>query len=255
MHRRSPQKWNKEALSKKLGLSMETIDFIFWEDEMRRKYKIPYDLDTIKLLEAYCGTDDVLESRVILLLLLLFIIIIIICFTLSFLSIFISMCKCIQVTGDPYFTSGRLRSGSPLLLPTEELDEHLYSWQRKQQYKPNLRKDHYELIPQNGSGSGKIIDTYPRRLDAKSNYMIVDIGEDDIRQAHDEHMNVKIRESNGHIRWATVEECNFAHMKEYPKGFSPHDRIRSKRREQMRARRKFPKKPFIDTRFVEHHWW
>ncbi|ETO32286.1 hypothetical protein RFI_04831 [Reticulomyxa filosa] len=52
MHRRFPQKWNKETMIKTFGLFMETIDFIFWEDEMRRKYKITYDLDTIKLLPA-----------------------------------------------------------------------------------------------------------------------------------------------------------------------------------------------------------
>ena len=84
--------------------------------------------------------------------------------------------------------------------------------------------------------------------------MIVDLDDDKISKLHGRHMNVKIREENGNLRWATVDECNFARMKEYPKGVTPHQRIRLRHR--VKPKRNFPKKPFLgNAGYVEHHWW
>jgi len=152
MHRREPSKWTKLNISKHLGMNEETIDFIFWEHEMRSKYKIPYDLDTIKLLEAYCGTDDVVESKV------------------------YSMMAYSEVTGDPYFSQGRYTKASPLIVNEDELDEHLYSWQKKQRYRPKLEKDQFEIIPDDGSGSGKYIENEGEmQNDQRRSYFIVDV--------------------------------------------------------------------------------
>ena len=184
------------------------MDFIFWENEMRLKYKIPYDLDTIKLLEAYCGTDDVVESKV------------------------YSMMAYSEVTGDPFFTSGKMTRASPLIVHEDELDEHLYSWQKRQRYRPKLGKDQYEIMPEDGSGSGKYIQSEPEMInDQRRSFLIVDVDDDTVGKLWGEAMKVRVRENNGKMRWATLEELNYCREKEYPKnGWTPHNKMRGNSR-------------------------
>ena len=233
MARRDPQKWTKYALSKHLGMSEETVDFIFWENEMRLKYKIPYDLDTIKLLEAYCGTDDVVESKV------------------------YSMMAYSEVTGDPFFTSGKMTRASPLIVHEDELDEHLYSWQKRQRYRPKLGKDQYEIMPEDGSGSGKYIPSEPEMInDQRRSFLIVDVDDDTVGKLWGEAMKVRVRENNGKMRWATLEELNYCREKEYPKnGWTPHNKMRGNSRKfHKKFKRDFPRRPYIDRTNFEGHW-
>eukprot|EP01083_Nonionella_stella_P284425 968289_1 len=185
-------------------MSKETIDFIFWENEMRQKYKIPYDLDTIKLLEAYCGTSDIVESKV------------------------YSMMAYSEVTGDPFFTSGKMAKASPLVVHEEEMDQYLYSWQKKQRYRPKLSKDQYEIIPEDGSGSGKCIESEKEMTnDGRRSYLIVDVDDDTVGKLWGLPMNVKVRETDGKMRWGTLEELNYCREKQYPKNkWTPHNKLR-----------------------------
>lgn len=242
MNRRFPLIWTKKQLSKTFGLTKENIDFIFWENEMRSKYKIPFDLDTIKLLEAYCGTDDIVENKA---------------YTLLAYS---------DVNGDPFYTSGKATQCSPLIVHEDEMDEHLYSWQKKQKYnynKPNLKQDQYEIIPTNGSGSGKtLINEKKIPFDMRHSYMIVDTTDSKLSMLNNEPINVKIRECNGEMRWATMEEVNFAYMKEFPKPDTPYNRIRNgygrlyyrTQQGNIFPKRKFPRRPYMDHQYQEHHW-
>ena len=234
MHRREPTKWSKYSLSKYLGMNEETIDFIFWEDEMRRKYKIPYDLDTIKLLEAYCGTDDIVESKV------------------------YSMMAYSEISGDPFFSSGKMTKASPLIVDEDEMDQHLYSWQKKQRYRPKLSKDQYEIIPEDGSGSGKHIEIQENEMvtDQKRSYLIVDVDDDTVGKLWGMPMNVKVRENNGKMRWATLDELNYCREKEYPKnGWTPYNKLRGNNRKMFKKfKRDFPRRPYIDRTYFEGHW-
>ena len=214
-------------------MSEETVDFIFWENEMRLKYKIPYDLDTIKLLEAYCGTDDVVESKV------------------------YSMMAYSEVTGDPFFTSGKMTRASPLIVHEDELDEHLYSWQKRQRYRPKLGKDQYEIMPEDGSGSGKYIPSEPEMInDQRRSFLIVDVDDDTVGKLWGEAMKVRVRENNGKMRWATLEELNYCREKEYPKnGWTPHNKMRGNSRKfHKKFKRDFPRRPYIDRTNFEGHW-
>eukprot|EP00485_Elphidium_margaritaceum_P005958 CAMPEP_0202696002 /NCGR_PEP_ID=MMETSP1385-20130828/9400_1 /ASSEMBLY_ACC=CAM_ASM_000861 /TAXON_ID=933848 /ORGANISM="Elphidium margaritaceum" /LENGTH=338 /DNA_ID=CAMNT_0049352093 /DNA_START=117 /DNA_END=1133 /DNA_ORIENTATION=- len=233
MHRREPLKWSKYALCKAMGMSEDTVDFIFWEHEMRSKYKIPYDLDSIKLLEAYCGTSDVVESKL------------------------YSMMAYSEVTGDPFFTSGKMSKASPLIVHEDELDEHLYSWQKRQRYRPKLGKDQYEIIPEDGAGSGKQIESEREMpTDGRRSYLIVDVDDDRVGTLHGMPSNVRVRENNGKMRWSTLDELNYCREKAYPKhGMCPHNRLRGRNRKMHKKfKRNFPRRPYIDRQYFEAHW-
>lgn len=143
---------------------------------------------------------------------------------------------------------------SPLIVHEDEMDEYLYSWQRRQEYKPRLSKDQFEIIPNDGSGSGKSIadDDYTAVRDCKHSFLIVDVDDDTIGRLYNKAINVKVRECNGELRWGTLDEVNYVREKEYPKNITPYERIRGKKRQS--PKRKFPLKPYLDRRYVEHHW-
>jgi len=93
-------------------------------------------------------------------------------------------------------------------------------------------------------------------IDMRRSYLIADVDDDTVGKLYGLPMNVKVRENNGTMRWATLEELNYCREKQRPKTRgTPFAKLRGRNRKMVNEyKRDFPRRPYIDRQYFEAHW-
>jgi len=196
MHRRHPHLWSIANLCQTFGISKEDMYTIFWEDELGRRHKLWPDWDNVKRHEEYHGTEKIVESKA---------------YTYNAYN---------EVTGDTSFMpeSGK----TPRIVPDDGLPDTIYHSWRKARKLPALRKDQWEIVPDEGTGSGKEVvqiaclqPKNPRPLTKP--YMIRNYSHMYQKKWQPKStIEVKVRERDGVLRYATLEEWDSVRRDELP---------------------------------------
>jgi len=195
MHRRYPHIWSIPNLCRSLGISREDMLTIFWEDELGRKHKLWPDYDNVKRHEEYHGTENLVESKA---------------YTFDAYN---------DVTGDIGFMPEGGKT--PRIVPEEGLPDTIYHSHRIHKKFSPLGKDQWEIVPDEGTGSGKkvkqMLDVGSSFRPQKAAYMIRNFSKmyEKNWQAKSQ-LDVKVRERDGTLRYATLEEFQWSRRHEMP---------------------------------------